>query len=179
MTKYSFDGRRLIVQDPSLGLNFDEPFIPLLIPEKPDHGFRFSDGSLLLCEMAREHSIEKLGLREGQYKIMYPGGKLKVECYYLDGLLHGPSYFYSEEGQELSLSWYIRGKKEGVALTRYSSGALYSRQQFIGGREEGKQEYYYPDGKLKSRLFYQKGRLLGEQECFHRDGTSKLRSAVH
>ncbi len=164
-TEYSFDGSRLIVKDASLGLCFDEPFSPLMIPEPPDHGFRFDDNSLLRCE-GNEYSIEKLGLPTGQSKILYDSGKLKAECYYLEGLLHGPAYFFSEEGRELSVSWYIRGKKMGVALLRYPTGALYSRQQFLDGRYEGTQEYYYSDGALKSRLFFKNGRLQGEQQIF-------------
>jgi MORN repeat variant len=165
MPKYSFEKNRLILIDPEFCLAVDEPFSPLELPKGAKHGALLPEGAIVL-EQDGEFSIEKNGVRTGQYKILYPSGKIKVEAYYQEGLLHGPAYFFSETGQALATTWYIRGKKEGRVTLNYLSGALYSEQRFLHGLWEGEQLYYYPDGKLKSRLFFKAGRLHGKQKVY-------------
>lgn len=157
---YKFENNRLVIKEPALNLDFDEPFSPHRIPSHPQHGMEVGDSLLLI--KGDEISIEKRGVRNGEFRIHYPSGKLKHQCYYLDGLLHGPSTIYSEEGQILSATWYIRGKKAGMALLWYPSGALYSRQTFFDGIWDGVQEYYHPDGSVKTQLLFINGLISGK-----------------
>lgn len=167
MSKYSFQDQRLIIQDE--GINIDEPFSPMLIPAHALHGKLLNDDTLLLIRQL-EYALERRGVRTGEFKILYPDGKLKHRCYYLEGELHGPSLFYSPEGVETASAWYHRGKREGLCLWHDRSGALYSRQYFLHGMWEGKQEYYYPDGSVKSLLYFREG-ILTQAKAFNPDGS--------
>ncbi len=42
--------------------------------------------------------------------------KPQYDAYYLNGVLHGPSTFYNDQGNILSLTWFYLGKKQGFAL---------------------------------------------------------------
>lgn len=135
--------------------------------------YRFEDGKYILID--RELGIEfRRGEGDSPERVSesYPDGTKKMECFYLDGL-HGPSTFYSNEGQILSKSWFIHGKQEGKALYFYRSGVLKSAQRYLGGVRHGVQEYYYRDGRLKTRLNYCNGKLNGVVSLYFPDGTLK------
>ena len=46
-------------------------------------------------------------------KSFYPSGAIKTKVHYKEGRLHGPSLFFTEEGQLLAQSWFWEGLKEG------------------------------------------------------------------
>lgn len=169
-SRYVFQDNRLIIQDQELGIDIDEPFAPLMLPSEAKHGELLNDNTLVLVRQL-EQAMECKGVRTGQYKLLYPDGKLKFVCYYLEGKLHGPSIFYSLEGVETARSWFYKGKRQGVCVWNYHSGALYSRQRFVEGVWEGAQEYYYPDGARKTLLFFKKGILTGKAKAWKRDGS--------
>jgi len=147
---YQFKEKRLIICDPQLGINIEESFDPPLTLS------------------------EKGGKLEGQHHLYYPGTeKLESECFYLSGMLHGPSRFYSETGVCLSETWFYKDRKEGKSTRSYLSGELCSIERFKGGMMHGNQEYYYEDGTVKSTLPYQNGRLEGEVTLFWPSGKMK------
>jgi hypothetical protein len=112
-------------------------------------------------------------LENGAKRLYYPSGALKAESYYLNGLLHGPSHWYTEEKVLLAESTFIDGKQEGEALWYYPSGALYSRQNFSNGLLDGEQTYYYEDGSTKTHLHYVKGQLTKSALLYDRDQSLK------
>jgi len=173
---YQFKGERLTLSDPSLGISIDEPFSPPLIPKNfaPEEGLVVSRGHA--GEVVSAY-FEKEGKFEGQYHLYYPGGKLEMECFYLSGLLHGPSRFYSTSGECLSETWFIKDQKEGKASSYYLSGQMCALERFKGGVMHGAQEYFYEDGSVKSILPYQEGRIEGEVTLFWPSGKKKRRLA--
>lgn len=98
--------------------------------------------------------------------------QLHSSCYYLDGLLHGPSRYFIKE-QQLSVSWYYRGKRHGKMLQHYPSGALSSIQSFFDGLRIGTHVYYYGDGKVRTEMSYVKGVLDGEMKLYWPNGQLK------
>lgn len=89
------------------------------------------------------------------------------ECFYQNGLLHGPvSYFDSKSGALLSRCWFVNGQKTGQTRRYYHGGALYCILPFKQGLPWGTQRYYYPNGALKALLPYDQGRLEGVVELF-------------
>lgn len=111
--------------------------------------------------------------------LYHPDGKLKLEHYFLNGQLHGPSIFYDAEGNVLVRAWFLHGKQQGKMWTYYSSGSLHSIQQFKEGRWEGKQYYLYPNGIPKSILSYAEGKLNGEVLLFHPYGNLERKLTFH
>jgi len=145
MEQYCLRENRLILCDEELDLFIDEPF-PIV------------QGDVY---------------RNGETAHYYPSGELFSLCYYKEGDLHGPSYFYAQGGKVLSESWFIRGKQEGKMRQYYRSGALYCIQRYREGEKTGKQEFYYEDGGVKTLEFYKKGRLHGEIKLFWPRGQLK------
>jgi antitoxin component YwqK of YwqJK toxin-antitoxin module len=103
-------------------------------------------------------------------KESYPDGRIKIEQYDLEDKLHGPSTYYSKEGNVLSRHWFLNGLQQGKASKYYQNGALASIQQFSDGQWDGRQEYYYPQGKIKTILNYSKGLLHGAVQLFYPNG---------
>lgn len=103
-------------------------------------------------------------------QIHYPTGSLKVEQHLQDGLLHGPSTFFSEDGKVLARSWYINGKQEGKMWTFHASGDLHSLQRYRRGQKQGKQEYFYRNGLPKTIMSYDNDRLNGMVSLFYPSG---------
>jgi hypothetical protein len=96
----------------------------------------------------------------------YASKALKSESHYFNGLLHGSSCYYSEEGQLLAKASFLNGVPNGECTWYYLSGALYCQQNFVDGVLEGEQIYYYKDGCLKTTLHYKQGCLVGSGHLY-------------
>ena len=159
---YLFQNKRLLLIDPELGLNVDEPFDPLLLPETPQWGQQLGPDSFVTGNVAgTEFFVERHGRPDGQCRLYHPSRAVKGEMYYVDGKLHGPSVFLGEEGQVLARSWFIHGHQQGKVFWYYPDGKVYSLQRYKDGVYHGKQEYFRPDGTHKTVLTYTKG-VMGE-----------------
>lgn len=170
---YAFEKNILILIDPELDLHVKEPFKPILVPlskkEMLPDGYRLrttgrKDGPY------REFLIEKKGIPDGQCLLLFSNGRIKMESYYSNGKLHGPSSFFAEEGQLLSKAWFLHGVQQGKSWSYYLDGSLYAIQRFREGLWQGKQEFFYPDGKLKTLMHYEKGQLQGSVEVYGQQG---------
>src|SRR5262249_19638849 len=108
---------------------------------------------------SRAAGIQEVPIPEGaeSRKEFYPDNTLKLEQYYLNGVLHGPSTYFSKEGRILSYHGYVNGLQQGKAWQFYMDGSLASIQRFRDGQWDGLQEYYYPHGTLKSEINYSHG----------------------
>ena len=102
--------------------------------------------------------------------LYYPDGALKFEQFYREGLLHGPSTFYSQNGAILAQAWFLDGRRQGKMHTYYASGNVHSVQRFRDDLKEGLQQYYYPDALPKSMLPYAEGKLHGDVLLYHYTG---------
>jgi antitoxin component YwqK of YwqJK toxin-antitoxin module len=144
-------------------------------PKKEDYFFKNTHLKIedLTLDLAIDESFDPY-LPQEQVKIYYPEStQLKQSSFYLEGQLHGPSYFYSPQGVLLTESWFQRGKKQGRWSRYYLSGALYC---LLGYREnllEGKQEYFYEDGYPYVIMHYKKGLLEGPVSIYYPHGPLK------
>lgn len=171
MEIYRLENDKLTLQDPELGLAFEETFAPIRLPE-PIMEQTLANGYVVKIDHEQAY-IEKDGLLDGQCLFFYPSGVIKMELFYCKGELHGPSTFLNEEKSTLSRTWFIRGRRQGKSWCYYPSGSLYSLQQFKDGTWHGKQQYYYPDGKIKTLMNYFHGKLVGVTQLFNPDGQLK------
>jgi antitoxin component YwqK of YwqJK toxin-antitoxin module len=107
--------------------------------------------------------------------LYYDTGVVRGEMHYQNGVLHGPSTFFSEKGTVLSKTWYVQGKKVGEVCTFYLSGARASLQRYKEGILDGLQEYWYEDQTPKSLIPYVQGQVHGEVRLFWPSGRLKRR----
>ncbi|MBA3602524.1 MAG: DUF115 domain-containing protein [Parachlamydiaceae bacterium] len=103
----------------------------------------------------------------------YVSKVLKSEFHYFNGLLHGTSCYYAEQGQLLAKASFVNGILDGECLWYYLSGALYSKQNFVNGVLDGEQIYYYEYGCVKTRLYYKQGCLAGTGYLYAMDESPK------
>ncbi|MEM7175388.1 MAG: toxin-antitoxin system YwqK family antitoxin [Chlamydiota bacterium] len=171
---YHFDGKSLVIVDTALGIAIDEPFCPQLLPSFEKLKSR---REITIDTSASDQEIS-VGFRtekgfEGQWRCFTLEGRLKAECYYRDGHLHGPSRFYDKSGQCLSESWFYSGLQHGKVERYYQSGALSALEHYVAGKREGQQTYYYSSGKIKTEMGYCNGKLEGEVHLFWPHGKKK------
>lgn len=110
------------------------------------------------------------GQEPAQESLFYPSQKMKLETWYLNDSLHGPSTFYDENGTILCRAWFVQGKQEGKMWTYHADGSLHSLQMFDKGLPIGLHQYFYPNGLPKSILPYKQGVLHGEVRLYHSTG---------
>ncbi len=177
-THYSFENGLLKMFDPDSGIDYEDRFIPAGIPEDLRNGlkidethtfkvFRFNNGSF-------EYSIEdNRGIWDGEYRLLYPGGSVRIQCYYKNGKVHGPSLFFSEDGIVLVETWFIEGKRTGKSFHRYLSGAKQSTQNYLDGVWHGKQIFWYENGNEKTVMEYVHGKVDGKVYLYYPNGRLK------
>lgn len=161
---YEFSNGKLVIRDRELDIDFEEEFKPEMIPEER----KTSEAGA-----AHEFFTAHPGKVEGQSLLLYPDGKIEGEMFYLNGLLHGPTSFYHNDGQLLARSWFLNDKRVGKSWQYYPDGKVYSLMKYKEGLLHGRQEYYYPNGALKTILNYNQGVLDGEVWLYFHSGKPK------
>lgn len=151
----------------------EESFHNAQKPANEEENYSFQNGTLVIKDSELGISIQESGVECLPDNIYYPNGTIKLEQFFLDGVLHGPVTFFSHEGSVLAKSWYAKGVQEGKTQYYYHSGALYSLQRFRQGLLEGVQNYYYSNGNLKTLLNYLNGQLHGEIWLYYPNGAKK------
>lgn len=162
--------------------------IQLLIASPPPVVQRNLSPSPVLHSAAHSYSMEKdrLTIRDEQLQIeweepfkpldsdkiteWYPNGQLKMEIFYQEGQLHGPSRFYTDKGGLIAESWFIRGKKQGISRLFYPSGNLYAIERYKEGKLHLEQEYFFEKGTPYLVSHYAHGVLEGEVLIYHYEG---------
>lgn len=177
MSEYRFEKEVLTIVDPEVGIDYQETFSPLSIPEELRNNLAMEGGHTLnIYKQSNGSFLYAIYLGElfdGEYQLTYPNGKIKQRCYYKEGSLHGPSHFYSEDGTLLTESWYIEGKQVGRANWYYHSGNKYSVQRYLDDKWHGKQEYWYEEGNLKTLMEYAEGEIDGKVQLYFPTGKLK------
>ena len=96
--------------------------------------------------------------KDGIYTEYYPGRKaIKFQGPQSeDGIRDGRWFFYSENGTEMSMTEYVKGKKHGFIFVRYPNGAMRYTGEFSNDKESGLWRFYKEDGSLDSEKDYGK-----------------------
>jgi antitoxin component YwqK of YwqJK toxin-antitoxin module len=91
----------------------------------PVHEIQYhKDGSLLL------EGDYKDGLREGEWKSLYPDGTTWSKGYFSKGKRHGKSWVYYPSGELRMKGTYENGKKIGKWITFNEEGIIISENEF-------------------------------------------------
>lgn len=100
------------------------------------------------------------------------GNLLSVE-FYLDGLKNGTSKVYYNNGQLSEEKEWAKGIAEGYFITYFQNGSIKNKGQFINGKAEGKAIYFNPSGKIGIDGFYKNDFKEGPWNFYNEDGTIK------
>lgn len=100
-------------------------------------------------------------------------GMLKMEQYYLDNCLHGPSTYYEPDGQVLAQRWFIHGLPEGKARYYSLNRQLIRLNRYRHGLLQGSQEAYFENGLLRLHYSCEKGEFDGPVRLFYPNGQLK------
>lgn len=167
--------------DEEIGLNLEDLFSPTRIDVKNPSETILKEGETLIIKRYKDGVIHQVfveygGMRNGHFCTFYPEGRLQGESFYKNGKLHGPSSFYSEEGQRLTLSYFFEGEYQGKVRHFYSDGTLCRLESYKDGKLHGCQKYFFESGAVKSLLHYAHAQLSGPVYLYYENGQMKRES---
>lgn len=123
-----------------------------------------------------EHKITDL--KDGVYEFDSENAGVKYEIPVKNGLIHGNMKEYSSEDNALlSQIDYVKGIKEGTAVTYYPDGTLKSEMIFHNNQQDGNVKTYYANGQLRYIMPYLKGVPHGNASMYD-DLGNLVRTAV-
>ncbi|WP_420318458.1 toxin-antitoxin system YwqK family antitoxin [Ekhidna sp.] len=113
-------------------------------------------------------------VKHGEIRQFTKDNKLKTVVNYNQGIKHGTSYLYHDDGETILLAMpYVNGKREGASKKYYENGKLYAATSYKNDKLDGIRKIYYSNGKLKAKINYGFGYPgIGTKE-FLLDGTAK------
>ncbi len=99
----------------------------------------------------------------------YDNGIIKSEGYLVEGKKHGVWYFYSQQGDTISVNRYEAGVMSG-RQKYYENNRLTFVETHVKGAENGERIHYYPNGQIDSQGMIINGKQDGEWRMFHDNG---------
>ena len=102
-------------------------------------------------ETTQKPKTEKLTeIKNGRFTEWYPGKKqIKFQGMLTKkGDRNGKWTFYSETGNELSMTLYENGKREGFTIVKYPNGAIHYTGEYKNDKTVGVWKTYNEKGKL-------------------------------
>lgn len=94
------------------------------------------------------------GVREGLMKSFYPGGQLRQEFWYHNGLREDSSLWYYQEGQVFRVTPYRHDTIDGIQRQYYRTGKLKARIGYSNGFRTSYLEELSPEGKKTGNYPY-------------------------
>lgn len=88
------------------------------------------------------------GKRDGEYKILFKNGTIKVEGNFNEGHPVGIWREYHENGNSSSIAKYSNGYLNGESISFFKDGSLKSKITYVDGQVEGYAIKYYAKNKL-------------------------------
>lgn len=71
-----------------------------------------------------------------------------------EGRRHGKWLFFSEEGEELSMTMYMNGKKHGHSIVKYPNGGIRYTGEYIDDQPVGIWKTYATNGEMTNKKDY-------------------------
>ena len=175
---YELQDGKLRIIDESIGLSLEDAFSPTRIDLKAPSATQLKEGETIIVkrnsdEIISQAFVELGGMRHGHFCLFYPSGKLQGESFYKHGKLHGPSSFYAEDGQRLTLSFFFDGEYQGKVRHFHLDGGLCRLECYKGGKLHGAQKYFFESGAVKSLVHYENAKLSGSLQLFYENGQLK------
>ncbi len=129
----------------------------------------------LIAEYLNDVLIElytvKDGLEHGPSKKYYNNGVLQYEVNVKLGKPDGPLRTWFENGQLASELYLINGRAEGVAKKWYENGQIKEEKLLVNGLPDGQEYLWYENGKRMAENEFREGLLDGKYLSWREDGT--------
>ncbi len=140
-----------------------------LIPWK--NGVKDGVEQSFVSEKLREELPWKNGKMEGLRRSLYEDGKVEVETQYADGVAHGFTRMYAEDGTLTREGTMKHGKRDGV-MTEYWEGTKQRKRvvNYDDGQVAGVVKEYYLGGKLKREVSMKDESYHGEDKLYNEAG---------
>jgi antitoxin component YwqK of YwqJK toxin-antitoxin module len=101
----------------------------------------------------------------------YENGNIKTEAQVIhDTLANGLYKSYTPDGYLESVYTYVKGKREGPAVTYYNNGKLKTKLNFKDNKLSGTARMYYKTGELYRVTNYVNGEVQGIRTSYYKDG---------
>ncbi len=114
--------------------------------------------------------------RDGDHEIrrsFYPGGRLKVEASYRNGMLDGLFRTFYEEGTLHQEKFYVKGRLNGVYRSLDEEGGLFFEIEYRDDKQHGKDRIYFKGGGIQYEDTYVSGKRV-KRKTFDRSGVLKF-----
>lgn len=113
-----------------------------------------------------EEEVHVSKVKHGEVKQYTKDQRLKTVVNYNQGIKHGTSYLYHNDGKTILLAMpYVDGKREGVSEKFYKNGKLYASTSYKDDKLHGPRKLYYSGGQPKAIINYGFGKPgLGTRE---------------
>jgi len=105
-------------------------------------------------------SIFRQGLRDGNCKTWFKGGKNKGEAQYQNGKLHGRLVSFHLSGQRTKEIFYLNGKQDGPYELLTEEGQKYDIGSYKHGERHGLRSQWSPEGTRLDDEIYENGELI-------------------
>jgi len=125
--------------------------------------------------LIRKENYE-FGVRQGEGKIFYPTGKLKMVFNFTNGEINGDSISYYENGNISGKTPFKSGSIDGYNYSYYDNNQL-RRKTYLKNNEVIDQtvDIFNYDGKVVSQIIYKNGKRNGLFISYDDDGTLKFK----
>lgn len=124
------------------------------------------DGSVIQEWVAEGESVTT-----GTHLRYYDGGQKHWETPYKDGLKHGMSQLWFEDGSLWQQHDYAFGKQDGVSTVWFSNGHKNVESFLVAGVKHGVETRWYESGVKKSATPYVNGQKIGVESKWNQDET--------
>lgn len=110
----------------------------------------------------------------GVLETPYPDSdRLLARTRYRDGLKHGVSEGFDEDGRRVVQEEFVEGERHGDRLEWWENGQLKRRQTFAGGELNGLVEEWNPEGQRVLKELYEDGKRQGRVVAWYDNGQIK------
>lgn len=134
-----------------------------------------------LSKLISDDKVEtpKRKVKHGEIRQYTKSDKLRTIVNYDNGIKHGTSYLYHDDGKTILLAMpYIKGKREGTSKKYFESGVLYASTSYSDDKLHGPRKTYYSSGQLKAIINYGYGNPGIGTEEYLVDGTRKKENNI-
>ena len=132
-----------------------------------DSTWRFYDS---YGNLARKEDYRN-GKLEGQGRVFYDNGALKIEANLSAGQLQGMERHYYRNGHLKAEYPYDNDKREGTCMEFHFDGGPKSIMNYEAGKREGLFASYYTNGQEKRTVYYKNDLAEGPVRAFNMQGT--------
>lgn len=114
--------------------------------------------------------FKNMNIRHGLFQEFHPGGDLKSEYHFIDGLSEGEYKNWYDSGELESVGTYKADKPEGEEMSYYRNGQIMYKMNYKDGLAEGEYISYFENGNINTKGSFIKGKKTGEWISFYESG---------